>query len=268
MEALAKVLSHTYPLEELICRLRGDRWWVLPALVIAAVAHGIVVWHLPRSTSIRALPARHIQTAIVDIDTTPPSPIPPKPETTVHEVQPLGATRQIAAAVAPIRAQAAAVLTRQSEPNEAVDMTDGFVVGTADTYAGGTTASHGTSPRVVRDLGQPSGPMKAMSSGAGAHVAATGPDRARAPSIVGTTEWRCPFPSEADAEGANHAVATLRIIVDVRGLPTGVLVLRDPGHGFGREARRCALEKHFEPALDHAGIPIGGKVTLNVHFDR
>lgn len=266
MQALAKVLSRSDPLEELICRLRGDRWWVLPALVIAAVAHGVVVWHLPRAIRTRDLPVRHIQTAIVDIDTTPP----PSPKTapTVHEVQPLGAARQVAAAVAPIHAQAAAVLTRQSETNEPVDMTDGFVVGTADTYAGGITASQGTSSRVVHNVGQPGGLTKAKSSGAGSPVAATGPNRARAPSIVGTTEWRCPFPSEADAEGANHAVATLRIIVDVRGLPTGVLVLRDPGYGFGREARRCALDKHFEPALDHAGIPIEGKVTLNVHFDR
>lgn len=267
MEALAKVLSHSDPLEELICRLRGDRW-VLPALVIAAVAHGIVVWRLPRATSILALPARHIQTATVDIDTTPPPSPLPKPAPTVREVQPLGATRRVAAAAAPILAQAAAVLTRQSETNEPVDMTDGFVVGTADTYAGGTTASQGASSRVVRDLSQPSGPMKAKYSAAGAPIAATGPNRARAPSIVGTTEWRCPFPSEADAEGANHAVATLRIIVDDKGSPIGVLVLRDPGHGFGREARRCALDKHFEPALDHAGIPMEGKVTLNVHFDR
>ena len=268
MEALAKVLTHSDPIEELICRLRGDRWWVLPALLIAAVAHGVVVWHLPGAIRTRDLPVRHIQTAIVDIDTTPPPSPPPKPAPTVHEVQPLGATRQVPVAVAPIHAQAAAVLTRQSETNEPVDMTDGFVVGTADTYAGGTTASQGTSSRVVHDVGQPGGPMKAKSANAGTLVAATWPDRARAPSMTGTTEWRCPFPSEADAEGANHAVATLRIIVDVRGLPTGVLVLRDPGHGFGREARRCALEKHFEPALDHAGIPIEGKVTLNVHFDR
>ena len=39
----------------------------------------------------------------------------------------------------------------------------------------------------------------------------------------------------------DHAVATLRVEVDATGAARSVTVTKDPGHGFGREARRCAL---------------------------
>jgi protein TonB len=44
--------------------------------------------------------------------------------------------------------------------------------------------------------------------------------------------------------------------------------VRDPGTGFGREARRCALRKRWSPALDRAGRPTAGAAVVNVRFVR
>jgi hypothetical protein len=60
------------------------------------------------------------------------------------------------------------------------------------------------------------------------------------------------------------------IQVDVRpdGTPAAVRVVRDDsGHGFAREAQRCAMGKRFLPALDHDGTPIAGTTnSFVVHF--
>jgi hypothetical protein len=47
-----------------------------------------------------------------------------------------------------------------------------------------------------------------------------------------------------------------------------VRVLADPGNGFGREAMRCAMQKKYQPALDHDGNAIPGIVRPRVHFSR
>jgi hypothetical protein len=46
-------------------------------------------------------------------------------------------------------------------------------------------------------------------------------------------------------------------------------VLADPGNGFGREARRCAMAKRYAAALDRDGGAIAGTTRpFRVHFSR
>jgi len=43
----------------------------------------------------------------------------------------------------------------------------------------------------------------------------------------------------------------------------------EPGHGFGRAARMCALTKRYTPALDRDGNPVVGTTPpINVTFTR
>jgi glutaminase len=45
-------------------------------------------------------------------------------------------------------------------------------------------------------------------------------------------------------------------------------VLADPGHGFGTEAVRCAIDTRWSPALDREGNPIRGTAIVRVRFTR
>ncbi len=78
----------------------------------------------------------------------------------------------------------------------------------------------------------------------------------------------CLFPAEADAAGIDSTVATIRVGVDASGGVKNVTVVPDPGHGFGREAERCARTKSWTGALDRSGLPTHGSVIVNVRFER
>jgi hypothetical protein len=47
-----------------------------------------------------------------------------------------------------------------------------------------------------------------------------------------------------------------------------VEVVKDPGFGFGREARRCALRKRWQAGRNKAGQAIAASRLLNVRFQR
>lgn len=260
--------QHADPLQFLISRLPANRVGALAALLTATLAHGALAWQLPHGNRTR-MDVRHpTPPVVVDVETPPPEP-PAVEDRAVAASQntPVRASAPRAAAT-PMRAQAAAVLTRSSDANEPVDMTDGFVVGDATTYAGGTTMAQGTSSIAVREVTQGKLQPGHASPRGSAQISDGAPDRARRASMLGGTAWTCPFPSEADADGVDHAVITVRLTIDANGSPTNAAVVRDAGRGFGREARRCALEKRFEPALDANGTPRAGAITINVHFDR
>ena len=159
--------------------------------------------------------------------------------------------------------QKLAAIMAQADPNAPVDLSNSIVVGTADTYVGGTTSEQGTSTRAV---------VVAGASGSAAPTPAappaTGPDRSQRAVLAGGASWSCPFPAEADSAQIDHAVVTMRISVDARGTPGAVVVTLDPGHGFGREARACVAGKRFESARDRTGAPIEGAALVNVRFDR
>lgn len=95
-----------------------------------------------------------------------------------------------------------------------------------------------------------------------------GPDRSRPPTVAGSSDWRCPFPAEADDQQIDQAVVTLKVGVNAAGGVTTVSVVSDAGHGFGREARQCATGRRWTAALDHDGSPVAGTVVINVRFNR
>jgi protein TonB len=186
-----------------------------------------------------------------------PEPAPPPPRANPREAPPPPA--------AP--AQAGKVLTAEPDPNEPVDLTGNTIVtGNAEAYAGGTTASNGTSTTAVRGLARPGGVAGGKGVTQAAPVAA-GPDRARRASPV-NHDWNAPFPPEADVAQIDEAFVTLEVDVRADGTPAAVRIVRDPGNGFGREARRYAMTQRFRTALDHDGNPIPSTATVPVHFSR
>ncbi len=189
----------------------------------------------------------------------PKAPPPPAAHVTPHEAPP----------PPPTPAQAAKVLTQEPKPEEPVDLTGNtFVTGNADAYAGGFTASNGTNTNAVHTMPSPTG----VPGGTGAPQAPPPPpkvDRSRTASLGGGGEWNCPFPAEADTAQVDEAYVTLQVDVRADGSPTAVRVLSDPGNGFGREARRCAMGKRYSTALDVDGNPIEGTTRpFRVHFSR
>lgn len=204
---------------------------------------------------------------------TPPTPSAPTAEPT-QEPAPAARPMSHEPPPPPPPAQAAKVLTQEPRPDEPVDLTGNTIVqGNADAYAGGFTTATGTGTAAARAAPGPS--TTAGGTGPGGMAAAppppSGPDRSRPASLGGGSEWSCPFPQEADTAQIDEAYVTLQVEVTADGAatPGGVRVLADPGNGFGREARRCALSKRYATALDHDGAPIAGSTRpFRVHFSR
>jgi protein TonB len=188
----------------------------------------------------------------------PDLPAPPKEENPYADVPPPSAPPQAA--------QAGAIL---AAPDDVVDFTgDGFVTGTAAKYAGGTTQAGGTSEKPVYD---PAGRATGVPGGTGSGTAPPAPtkDLSRPPALAGSSDWRCPWPPEADAEQIDEAHATIRVVVGPDGRAQSATIVDDPfGHGFGREARGCALRESYSPALDRDGKPTSGVKTFRVRFER
>ena len=203
----------------------------------------------------------------IDIDEPPPPPPAPEPTEAKPEPAPAPPPRAAPPPPPPAPAQAAKVLTQEPDPNEPVDLTGNTIVsGNAEAYAGGVTAANGTSPTAVRSLAGPNG----VAGGTGkpnAAPAPVGPDRSRRASIGGR-DWDCPFPPEADTAQIDDAYVLLQIDVRADGTASGVRVLKDPGNGFGRQARICAPKRHYDTALDRDGNPIPQTIVANVHFTR
>jgi protein TonB len=93
-------------------------------------------------------------------------------------------------------------------------------------------------------------------------------DRSRRAGLADSARWDCPFPSEAENEGIESAKAVLRVEIDALGQPRKIDVTQDPGHGFGREARRCAMRRRWTSRLDRTGAPAADAVTVVVSFQR
>ncbi len=202
----------------------------------------------------------------------PPPPPPPPTAEPEPEAKPTAAPPPRAAAAPPppppAPAQAAKVLTQEPDPNDPVDLTGNTIVqGNADTYGGGYTTATGTGGG-VHALPSPSG----VPGGTGpvqVQAAPPTPDRSRTASLGGGGEWSCPFPPEADTAQIDEAYVTLQVDVKPDGSPGAVRVMSDPGNGFGREARRCAMGKRYSTALDHDGNSIAGTTKpFRVHFSR
>jgi protein TonB len=204
-----------------------------------------------------------------------PPPEPPKEEPKEEVKAPPPAAKEAPKETAPppppAAAQAGAVLTQQPDPNEPVDLTNSFISGSSASFAGGVTQAGGTGTQAVYDRNARAGGVPGGTGTAAAPVvAATGPDRSRRPGLSGGRDWSCGnnWPAEADAEQIDEAYVTVEIAVATDGRPTQVNVLQDPGHGFGREAKRCAMRERFEPGLDRDGRPISDKLRVRIRYNR
>jgi len=171
---------------------------------------------------------------------------------------------------APTPAKAAAVLVQKENPDEPRDLTANTIVNGDGTAAYGQQSAQGTGDRPTLSA-HPS--LTGVPGGRGTASAAPpppppGPDLSRQVSLQGGSAWNCPFPPEADAEQIDQAVVTVQITVKPDGSVLSASVVRDPGHGFGRQARGCALTRRYLPALDRTGTPILQSIPVNVNFSR
>lgn len=169
----------------------------------------------------------------------------------------------------PAPAQAAKVLVAKEDPDEPVNLTDNTVV-TGDgsaTYGQQSAQGKGDTPTMARNAslqGTPGG----KGTGTAAPAAPPGPDLSRPVGLIGGATWSCPFPPEADADQIDQAVVTVQVTVKPDGSALSATVVSDPGHGFGRAARICALARRYQPALDRTGTAILSSNAVNVRFSR
>ena len=171
----------------------------------------------------------------------------------------------------PAAAQAGKTLTAA---DDVADFSNDFTMVQGDgRYAGGTTAAKGTATTAVRD---PNAKEGGVPGGKGSAEAPppppppNEPDRSR-PARPANAAWSCShlFPPEADAEGIDNATVSIAVTVRPDGSVQSVKVLSDPGNGFGRAARTCALSQRFEPAFDRSGQPTTATTApFTVRFTR
>jgi protein TonB len=200
----------------------------------------------------------------------PPAPEPPPPAPTAQPApKPVPQDEPDESEPAPEAAQAGAILTQEPDEKEADDdYDDTFVTGEHDTYAGGMTANLGKSLAAVYGLGArvdgtPGG------TGSAAPAPPPAPDHSRLATFGTNSMWDCGFPWEADRDRIDHALARIAVTVRPDGTAESVQVVFDPGHGFGRLAKSCALKQHFDVALDRDGHPVTGTTPpFAVRFNR
>ncbi|HEX7478969.1 MAG TPA: hypothetical protein VF331_14280 [Polyangiales bacterium] len=267
MSSLQLTAARMDPLRELIINARRDRPWLWFAFAIAAAGHAAVGLWVSQRSAVRRPAAAPIVNELFELEPPEPTANQPPPEPRAPEPAPAPKLRAAAAMKAapspPALAQAAAIVTKQDEPDEPVDLT-GFVTGTAATYGGGTTAANATG----NSPGRAHAELKGTATGKGMAADGDASDRSQPPGVVGELDWHCPFPPEADADRIDEALATIRVAVDKAGRLTRVDVLQDPAHGFGGAARRCALDKSWRAARDRDGMPVAASVTVRVRFVR
>jgi len=160
----------------------------------------------------------------------------------------------------PPPAQAAEVVAAADDASQALDFT-GFDIATGDgpRYAGGITASSGTSSRAVRGL---------VVDRAADPNARAGVSRAR-PVGAPRREWDCPWPAEAEALSIDEQFVVIRAVVRADGTVASAELISDPGYGFGAVALACAREQRFPAAIDDDGRPITAtSPPVRVRFTR
>jgi protein TonB len=233
----------------------------LVAAGLMTLASVVAWWHTAHAQTAEA-------TQDIDVVTEAPPPPPPPPPTAEPEAKPVAPQpRAVAAPPPPPPAQAAKVLTQEPKPDEPVDLTGNTIVqGNADSYAGGFTTANGSSSAAVNTAPSPTG-VQGGTGPVNAPPQAAAPDLSRTASIG---NWSCSdFPAEADTAQIDEAYVMIQVDVDASGRAVAAKVLQDPGNGFGRQAKMCAMRQRFQPALDRAGNPVAGSTkAFRVHFSR
>jgi protein TonB len=252
--------------------------------MLAAVAvHGALLGSAFASTAELGRFARTVHgelrarlTMVYDVEEAPSPPPPPEPAPEpepepepVVKPAPQLAPQEARPAEPPPTAEAGQVLAQEPEPNQPVDLTgDGFVMGTAESYAGGFTSSVGTSKRAVATRVTTAAP----SSTGKALQAKVAEDRSRPAQPQSLDPMRrCGFPPEADAAQVDAATVLLAVVVSAQGGIESVKVLSESpaGLGFGARAKACAFRARYEPALAANGQPIlAATPPIRVNFTR
>jgi periplasmic protein TonB len=142
-----------------------------------------------------------------------------------------------------------------------VDLTSETLVAISSNPSGGGTRGSGGSGSGV---GRTSGAATSTGSVGGEGAS----DRSGGVSLA-NQNWSCPWPREADAERIDDLTVSIRVVVDEEGVVESVIVLADPGHGFGQAAVACARRTRFTPARDREGRPVGAtSPPILVRFTR
>jgi protein TonB len=256
-------------------------------LVAALLAHvGIAAglhWRGPRP-GVDLVPIDAQELSVIEEEEEPPA-VPPPP---APPPEPPKIARVVEDLVAPApdpeasveeppsseAAKAGEALVQEEEPSDEEDdpeeEEDTLVIGTSDHYAGGVTSTGGAAAAAVTGAvvdggGVPGGHGQAVV----ASLQAKEQDLSRPAWLDGDTSWDCDFPGEADRDKIDSATVGLTVDVDASGKAIAVLIVEDPGHGFGRMAAACALKHPYTPALDAKGRPVAGKTrTFHVGFHR
>lgn len=210
-----------------------------PALVswlVALAVHGVLLLALPHAHA--ASPPRAVDVDVVD--TTPPA------------LPPLADPPPLSPAPAPVK-----VLARPVAPRS--DSRSTTHAGAGSGGETGPASPPGDGPG--EDLPAPAAPPAAQPLPAPALVIPPPrpqqvPDRSRRPALERKDEWECPWPADDETEDIDVALVSIAVTVDATGHAVRVDVLIDPGHGFGRAARRCAMQQRYLPGLDRDGHAI------------
>jgi hypothetical protein len=234
---------------------------VVIAIIGAILAHGVIGLGVGLTHVVvkHDEPRRKVEVAVALQKPPPPVPKPPEPPPPKPPEPPPEHHEKVArTSEPPAPAQAARVVAQADIPSGPVDMTAfDLVVGKGDTYAGGYTASSGTSKVAVENVQ--------------ATPHATGPpqaSRARPPAPA-RTDWACTWPEDAQETDIRDARTSIRVHVDRDGEPEEVDIVSSPSPSFAEAARRCALGESYRTALDDAGKAIAGVTPLFiVHFVR
>lgn len=238
--------------------------------VQAAVLHAFGAW----ARGVHAQVALNLgQTYEVEVTKEKPPEPPPEPpkEEPKEEPKPLvkEPPKEEPKPEPPAAADAQKVLMQEPAKDEPVDLTaNTFLDGKADTNVGGQTQIGGKATTANYN---PAAAATGVVGGTGTAPAPPAPkvDRSRQAKIKNLANLeRCPFPGEADAEQIDEAAVTIEVKVTADGRAESVSVLQDPGHGFGREAKRCALREKYDPALNVEGTPLPGTYRVRFRFSR
>ncbi len=238
--------------------------------VQAAVLHAFASWaHEVRGTVANRLAQTYEVDFLKPVEK-PEEPPPPEPPKEEPKVVVKVAPKDEPPPPPPAAADAAKVLLmREPAKDEPVDLTGNtFLNGNAETAVGGVTQRGGKGTT-------PTNNVAAVATGTpGGTGAAPAPppvkvDRSRAARILNLSNLeRCPFPAEADAEQVDEAVVGIDVKVSIDGRAENVSITSDPGHGFGREARKCALREKYDPATNVDGIAMPGTYRVRFKFSR
>jgi protein TonB len=210
----------------------------------------------------------------VQVPEAPPPPPPPEIEPPEPEPPPQRVARvtEPVERPAPPAAEAGKLIATEADPNEPLDLTNmPWVVGNAESFAGGVTSSKGSSKRPGSSTAVASG----VSGGRGTSVrpaVVKNLSKPAMPAISIDVMKTCGFPPEADAEQVDSATVQIVVKVAADGSMKSVSVVSEspPGVGFGQRTKTCAMSRlRFHPGLNAEGRPVpSASPPITVRFTR